>query len=160
MSLFGNDEYQWRETYFLLFRESDRPLTEQVSAALEDCDRFELTEIRSGDNGRFESLTLKSPDDFSGMDVTLVTGDEVSEHVEELLRDMIKTTLTDEERDKLDDLGDCNCRFDIFHFEQLSGGDSNEDEFLDPGGLLIVMELLADLCNGVGVDPQSGSFMG
>lgn len=160
MSLFGNDEYQWRETYFVLFREADRPSTQQVSDALSEDPRFEVTQIRGDSEGRFESLTLKSPDDFSAMDITLVTGDEVAEQVEELLRDLIKSTLTDEERDKLDELGDCDCRFDIFHFEQVAPGEPEEEEFLDPGGLLIVMERLAELCNGVSVDPQSGSLMG
>ena len=160
MSLFGNDQYQWRETYFVLFQESDRPSTKRVSDALADDSRFEVIEIRGDGEGRLESLTLVSPDDFSAMDITFVTGDEVSEQVEQLLQDMIRTTLTDEERTKLDDLGKCNARFDIFHFEQMQSGDGGEDEFLDPGGLLIVMETLTELCNGVSIDPQSGSFMG
>ena len=46
-----------------------------------------------------------------------------------------------------------------FHFEQVAGSNHEEEDFLDPGGLLIVLERLAELCRGVSVDPQSGSFM-
>ena len=47
------------------------------------------------------------------------------------------------------------------HFEEASfvGGDEGDDDPLDPGALLLVMECLAKLCRGVGVDPQSGSLM-
>jgi hypothetical protein len=30
MSLFGNGEYQWRETYFVMFRQADRPMANDV----------------------------------------------------------------------------------------------------------------------------------
>lgn len=34
MSLFENDEYRWRETYFVLFEEENRPLAKDVQQAL------------------------------------------------------------------------------------------------------------------------------
>ena len=40
-----------------------------------------------------------------------------------------------------------------------SSGEGEEDEFLDPGALLIVLAKLANLCQGVGIDPQSGAVM-
>lgn len=159
MSLFSDEQYQWRETYFVLFQDADRPLKAAVAAAFEGDSRIEVTEVRGDEAGLFESLTLRSPDDFSAMDITLVLGDEVKEQVDELLRDLAKTTLNDEERDKLDRLGECNARFDVFHFEQVQWSEGEADEVLDPGGLLIVLERLAGLCNGIGVDPQSGSLM-
>ena len=111
------------------------------------------------ESGNFESLTLRSPDDFSAMDITLVTGDEVLEQIEETVREMAKMTLTEEERKKLDQLAECDARFDVFHFEQLMLDDDGDDEFLDPGGLLLVLERLAKLCQGISIDPQSGSLM-
>ena len=158
MSLFGNDEYQWRETYFVLFRFKDRPVADDVVAALKN-DHNDIIDVRADESGLFESLTVKSPDDSSGMDITFVTGEEVTEHVEELLRDLVKSTLTDEDREKLNLLGDCDSRFDIFHFEQISFVGDEEDEILDPGSLLLVLEAVARLCRGVGIDPQSGSLI-
>lgn len=158
MALFGDDRYQWRETYFVLFREADRPSAEAVKQALRD-GRSVISELRADPKGKFESITLKSPEDFSAMDISYVTGEEVTEHVEELLRDLVKQTLNDDDRQKLNRLGECNARFDIFHFEEVQA-ETDEDEFLDPGALLLVLERLARLCKGVGIDPQSGSLIG
>jgi hypothetical protein len=157
MSLFGDERYQWRETYFILFRNSDRPSAEEVSQALAGDHRFEVSNVVADSSGRFDTLTLRSPDDFSAMDVSYVSGDEVKEQVRELLGDLAKTTLSEEERTLLDQLGDCDARLDVFHFEQLQGDE--DDDFLDPGALLIVLERLTKLCHGVGIDPQSGSLM-
>jgi hypothetical protein len=161
MSLFGNDEFQWRETYFVLFRSPDRPSSEDVVGALTAHDRrIQVSDVRQDETGRFESLTLLSPDDFAGMDISYVTGEEVIEQVEEMRAEMVKSTLTPEDRAKLEELTECDARFDIFHFEQVAPLDEGgDDDFLDPGALLIVMEKLSLLCNGIGVDPQSGSMM-
>lgn len=161
MSLFGDENYQWRETYFVLFRERDHPTAEAVVKGLSGGDsRFQVSEVRSDSEGLLDSLTLKSPDDFAAMDISYVTGEEVMEQVEELGRDLSRATLAKDERDKLRRLAMCDARFDIFHFEQVSSdhGDG-EEEFLDPAALLIVMERLTRLCRGVGIDPQSGAFM-
>ena len=73
---------------------------------------------------------------------------------------MAKATLTADDREKLAELRECNARFDIFHFEQVSpSGEDEDDEVLDPGALLIAIEKLSLLCNGIGIDPQSGSLM-
>ena len=65
-------------------------------------------------------------------------------------------TLMGDDSKKLKQLSECNARFDIYHFEQTSGG---EDEMLDPGGLLLVIEKLAEIAKGVGLDPQSNSLL-
>ena len=161
MSLFENDRYRWRETYFVLFHEDHRPTLEEVESALESLGkRYKIVDTKATPNGQFESLTLLSPADFAAMDVTFIDGEEVETHVQELLKEMKSFSLTDEEKAKLKRLPDCNARFDVFHFEQVLEGDRGEDEeFLDPGALLIVLAKLARLCNGVGIDPQSGAVM-
>jgi hypothetical protein len=164
MSLFGNDAYQWRETYFVLLRAVDRPNTEPVLSCLKQGrGHYELLDVTSDEHGRFESLTLLSPEDFSGMDVTYVTGNEVTEQLDELSREIAKSTLTEEDRKKLSRLQQCDARLDIYHFEQIAGSgigaEGEEEEFLDPGSLIIVLKRLAKLCHGIGVDPQSGTLM-
>ena len=160
MSLFGDSRYQWRETYFVLFRQSDRPLASQVVQELKrDHGRFEVSNVRKDRHGRLESLTLKCPDDFSAVDISYVSGEEVSEQVEELVRDISRGTLTEEEREKMQLVTRCDARFDIFHFEQVPPEDEEGDDFLDPAALLTVIERLSQLCHGVGIDPQSGSLM-
>lgn len=160
MSLFGNENYQWRETYFVLFRLAERPTAKDVETSLKQAhDRFKVIDVQSDEQGQFESLTLECPDDFSAMDITFVTGEEVAEHIEELSREVAKSTLTDETRKKLARLEHCDSRFDIYHFEQVAGRTTEEDDFLDPGSLLIVMKRLTKLCHGIGIDPQSGTLM-
>jgi hypothetical protein len=158
MSLFGNDKYKWRETYFVLFRQSDHPAVKDVSSALET-GRNKVTNVNAVGEGRFESATVESSEDHSGMDVTFVAGDEVREHVQELLNDFAKQTLSSEDQEKLNLLGECDSRFDIFHFEEIDDSAGDAEESLDPGALLLVIEQIVYLCKGVGIDPQSGSLI-
>lgn len=158
MSLFENDGYRWRETYFVLFDQQRRPSADDVEKSLKELgDRYELNNVRTDDAGRFESVTLVSPHDFAAMDITYIEGEEVIEQVRELGEEMKNATLSRDEMEKMARALECNARFDVYHFEQVS--DAGEDEFLDPGALLIVLEKLAELCDGISVDPQSGSIM-
>ncbi|MDG2380269.1 MAG: hypothetical protein P8N76_01205 [Pirellulaceae bacterium] len=164
MSLFENDEYQWRETYFILFEEENRPQAEQVSGALKELDsRFEVMNVKADEAGRFESLTLVSPDDYAAMDISFVVGDEVVEQTAELIDELLKATFTEEEKSAIRSLGDCRCRFDVYHFEQLTfvgrDGEGEEDDFMDPGALLTVMEKIAEVSDGVVVDPQANTIL-
>lgn len=160
MSLFGNDAFEWRETYFLLLRAADRPAAEQVVACLKQGhERYQLSAPQADRSGRFESITLLSPEDFSGMDITYVTGDEVSEQIDELSREIAKSTLSDGDRKKLTRLQQCDARLDVYHFENVAAKLGQDEEYLDPGSLIIVLRRLAKLCHGISVDPQSGMLM-
>lgn len=160
MSLFGNDSYQWRETYFLLLRSADRPLAKDVVACLKQGpEHYDLSEAQEDEKGRFESLTLISAEDFSGMDITYVVGEEVAEQIEELSRDISRSTLSDEDQKKLSRLRHCDARLDVYHFEKVATEFDQEEEYLDPGSLIIVLRRLARLCHGIGVDPQSGTLL-
>ena len=157
MSLFENSQYQYRETYFVLFHRSDRPTVANFEQALKDLGtRYEFDGARTDDDGRFESATLESPYDFAAMDISYMEGEDVSNQVNELNEQLKHTTLNGDELKKLAKLHDCDARFDVFHFEKVV---SDEDEFLDPGALLLVLEKLAELCNGVSIDGQSNSII-
>jgi hypothetical protein len=159
MSLFENDFYRWRETYFVLFEERNRPQPKLLEKTLRDLNpRYRIEGQRADDAGGFESLTLYSPDDYAAMDITYTAGEEVREQVQELLKEFRAAPGDKEEQEKLKKLTLCDARFDVYHFEELvpGGGEEDEEEFLDPGSLLIVLERLARACKGVGVDPQSG----
>jgi hypothetical protein len=160
MSLFENEGYQWRETYFVLLRAADRPKADQVVTCLKQgTEQYQIADVLADTDGGFESLTLHSPDDFSAMDVTYVTGEEVTEQIDELIREIMKSTLSDDDRKKLMWLQQCDSRLDVYHFENVAAEPDAEDEYLDPGSLIIVLRRLAKLCHGVGVDPQSGTLM-
>jgi len=159
MSLFENDLYQWRETYFVVFEESRRPTAEAMKKKLLSLgDRYELENFSATEAGEFESVTIFSPTDFAAMDITYTSGEDVAESIAVIQEQLLDAPLTKEEKAKLRRLPDCNARLDIYHFEQATSGE-DEDEILDPGALLIVLEQVATLCRGIGVDPQSGELM-
>ncbi|SRR5690606_21486771 len=161
MSLFENDEYQWRETYFVLLEEGRRPTAAELQRVIRSIgNRFEVQEVRSSDGG-FELLTVISPQDFAGIDITYNSGEDVIVQVDELVRELARATLTLEERAKVQRLKGCTARFEVFHFEHTGavGGGEEEDEILDPGGLLIVLEKLAEHYHGIAVDPQAGALL-
>ncbi len=160
MSLFQNDEYQWRETFFVLFDESQRPTAEQMRQVLSVVNpNFQLGDIRSDEEGLFESLTLISSDDYAGMDITCVAGEEKLEPVGELIEELRSTVATDDEMARLKRIPACNARFDIYHFERIVHDAAEEEDFMDPGSLLAVLEELTQMCDGIGIDPQSGSLV-
>ncbi len=161
MSLFENDDYQWRETYFVLYDDTQRPTRQTLEAALRKLGRrIEVGDVQTDAEGRFESLTVVAPDDYAGMDISCVSGDEVAEQVGELSAELSRGVLTREDRAKIKRLHACTGRLDVYHFERNHSGAATEDEeLLDPGSLLVVLDQLAELCDGVVVDPQSGTFL-
>lgn len=162
MSTFENQNYKWRETYFVLFDSARRPKLEEVKQRLARLNpRFELSEGEADEHGRIDSISLRSPQDYAAMDISYVSGEEVSEQVDELQRDL-KEGIDADEEPKFNQLGQCDAKFDILHFEQVASEEPDEDaedEMLDPSALLSVMDVLMELTKGVGIDPQSGSLL-
>ena len=162
MSTFEREEFKWRETYFVLFDSAKRPTLKKVEQVLRGMNsRFELSNARADEDGRFESITIMSPDDYAALDISFESGEEALEQGAALYAEM-KASVTDkEERAKLERLPKCDARFDLLHFEQVTdepAGDE-DDEMLDPSALLIVLDALVELADGVGVDPASGTLL-
>ena len=60
----------------------------------------------------------------------------------------------------LERLPECSARLDIYHFERTVYPEADdEDDLMDPGALLSVLQRLAELCEGIPVDPQSGILL-
>jgi len=163
MSTFERDEYKWRETYFVLFDSCNRPSLKQIEQTLNDLsERFQLSNATSDDDGRFESITVISPDDYAALDISYEAGEEVLEQIP-TLEEELKENITDaEEKAKLARLTKYDAKLDLLHFEQTSEAEPDEDEMdemLDPSLLLIVLDAIVELTGGVGVDPQSGTIL-
>ncbi len=165
MSTFERQDYKWRETYFVLFDSCKRPMLKRVERVLNDLsDRFVLSNARADEDGRFDSITVMSPDDYAALDVSYESGEEVVEQAAAFCQELKGSVSDDEERAKLARLAKFDARFDLLHFEE-TGDDEAEsdedemDEILDPSALLIVLDALVELTDGVGVDPQSGTLL-
>ncbi|MCG8587168.1 MAG: hypothetical protein MI757_20880 [Pirellulales bacterium] len=162
MSLFDNNLYQWRETYFVYFREKDRPSLEIVEKCLKASgQRTRIEDGRADADGKFESITIYAPDSNSAMDVACVADEEVAEACENLITEMTGEAGIDEP-EKLAKLDGCDIRLEVMHFEEMveyPDLDVDEmEEMLEPTALLGVLGALAEACKGVAVDPQTGTF--
>lgn len=165
MSMFENDQYRWRETYFVLFQSANRPKLGAVEKALHQLDaRYQLANSDADEDGFFESLTLISPDDFAAIDICYTEGDEVREQVRDLVVELRPMACEADCETQLKQMNSCDARFDVLHFEEVSesldgdGDDDVLDDALDPSALLLVMAELAKVTGGVAVDPQSGTI--
>jgi hypothetical protein len=160
MSTFENDQYQWRETYFVLFASAKRPKLEAVVRRLSELDhRLTLAAPSADAHGRFESITVVAPEACSAIDICFTSGEEVVEQCRDLAGELRPSECRGGDLARAHRLGAFDARFDVLHFEQLSDTDDDLDEVFDPGALLMVLEALAELTGGIAVDPQSGSMM-
>ncbi len=164
MSLFENDEYQWRETYFVLFDKEKRPTAEQLETLLKNLNKaYDIRDVRSDEQGMFESLTLISTDDYAAMDLTCAANEEILDQIQELGKEISELAGPDE-LPTVKRIYECTARLEVYHFEQMvfvgsAGSDEEPDDFMDPGSLLVVLDRIAELCDGIVVDPQSNSLM-
>lgn len=157
-------ELHWRETYYILFPSNRRPTLTQIDASLATIgDQCQLKNREANDDGFFESILVESPDDHSAVEISYEMGELVTEQSLELAKEM-----QDElSADQLTILLQADARLDVMHFERVAGGSDDqwgddEDEMadmLDPTCLLLAVEALADLTDGVPVDPASGSVL-
>jgi len=161
MSMFENSQYRWRETYFVLFQSSNRPTLETLQHRLSKLNsRFTLTNLSADDSGRFESMTVLSPDDFAALDVCYLEGPEVRDWGAEMADELETTDCRPEDRARLAQIRQCDARFDVLHFEQVVHFEDDEpDDMLDPSTLLVVITALCKETEGLAVDPQAGTFL-
>lgn len=162
MSMFDNAQYRWRETYFVLFDAARRPTLKAIKTRLAALNsRYVLTNCRADKHGRFESLSVLSPEDFAALDISYLSGEEVREQARALARELRRDGSGGEDSVTLKRLAQADARFDVLHFEMLTDAESEEEdeEMFDPSMLLIVLEALAGLTDGIAVDPQSGTVL-
>jgi len=163
MSMFEDNRYRWRETYFVLFDAKNRPKLSSVAKALSALNkRFQLTNLSADDEGRIDSLTLLAPDDFAALDICYIGGEEVLEQGAALVDDLKKVGSDIAPPVPWQRIKQYDGRFDVLHFEQVpedAEDDSEDDGMLDPSALLIVLGALAKLTAGIAIDPQAGTFL-
>jgi hypothetical protein len=163
MSMFEDGRYRWRETYFVFFDAKKQPKLATVAKTLEALnDRFQLTNLNADENGRIDSLTLISPDDYAALDICFSSGDEVVEQAAALVEDLKKADPDAHPPIPWSEVKKFDGRFDVLHFEQVPEDVEEDVEdmgMLDPSALLVVLGALAKLTAGISVDPQAGTFL-
>ncbi len=160
MSLFENHEYRWRETYFVLFEQTKRPTLDTFKRMLASLPgHYQVSAASVEEDNLIESVTVVAPEDNAALDISYVDGEEVVEQAGDL-QDQVKPS-DEQERQKLRKLNRASARLDIMHFEHVSSFEANdeEDEMLDPSALLVILDHLVEMTDGVAFDPQSGTLL-
>jgi len=160
----GNDEQlEWRDTYFVLFKQSDRPTLTQVEAAItESSKRLKLENLEADEDGMFESLLVQAPQDNAALEISYERGEAVAEQSVELVKQM----QDDLEPKQMQRMLKADARLDIMLFERVRDDAAENDDdqeweggSLDPSSLLNVVGALAKLTHGLPIDPASGAVL-
>ncbi len=159
----NDDQLEWRDTYFILFDQSDRPTLTQVEAAItESSRRLKLENLEADDDGMFESVLVHAPQDNAALEISYETGEAVVAQSADLAK-QLKGEL---DKKKLAKMFQADARLDVILLERVQadgsdGGDEEEWETgaLDPSSLLNVVDALAKLTGGLPIDPASGAIL-
>jgi len=160
MSLFENASYEWRETYFVFCNATQPPSSEDIGELIAELGAgYEASEVRTDDEGNFESVTIFCHADSAAMDITYLAGDDVASTMQELPDELHSKERPAEEKQQIRRILTSDARYDIYHFEDTAGKEDLEEMPLDPGALLLVINRIAEKYNGVAIDPQSGELI-
>jgi hypothetical protein len=163
MNVENDEQLEWRDTYFVLFQQSDRPTLTQVEAAITDSSkRLKLENLEADEDGMFESVLVQAPEDNAALEISYERGEAVmlqSVELAEQLKD-------DASPKQLQRMMKADARLDIMLFERVNddavGGEEGpewEGGSLDPSSLLNVVGALAKLTGGLPIDPASGAVL-
>jgi hypothetical protein len=161
-----DDQLEWRDTYFILFQQADRPTLTQVEAAITDSStKLKLQNLEADDDGMFESMLVQAPQDNAALEISYERGEAVVEQSVDLARQL----KDDLEPKQLQKMLKADARLDVMLFERVrddfgnGAGDEDDEEWaassLDPASLLNVVEALAKLTSGLPIDPASGAIL-
>jgi hypothetical protein len=160
----NDDQLEWRDTYFILFQQTDRPTLTQVEAAITESSRkLKLENLEADEDGMFESVLVQAPQDNAALEISYETGDAVVQQS----ADLAKQLKDDLKAKQLQRMLKADARLDVMLFERVHaesfGGEDDDDDWetgsLDPSSLLNVVGALAKLTGGLPIDPASGAIL-
>ena len=120
MSLYDDDRYTWRETYFVLFGDLQRrPLLDELKRGLQH-GSLKILGSATNPEGRLRTLTVASYENHSALEIVFRYGPQVTAEIDDLVRTLEKGC-THKERDRLHAMKHWTAKFDVLHFEQSAG---------------------------------------
>ena len=152
----------------MLFDSGKRPTLRHVEKVLHGLsDRFQLTGGMADEDGRFESLDLLAPDDYAALSTSATSRAKKCWSRPPALAKELKRV---GRRPRTDGpggrLAKCDARFDMLHFEEMTAATAGRNgrgrrirRDARPRRCCIVLDALAELTKGIGVDPQSGTLV-
>ena len=113
-----DDQLEWRDTYFILFQQSDRPTLTQVEAAITDATRrLKLENLEADEDGMFESVLVQAPQDNAALEISYETGDAVVEQSADLAKQLKGEAIA---RAAASKLLKADARLDVMLFERVT----------------------------------------
>ena len=121
MTLFEDNRYDWRETYFVYFESAHRPKLPVIRRALQTyAPLFKVLDSKAEPNGNLVKMTIASYEDHAALEVVYREGNDVLTEIQHLAKSW-KNEATAEELSQLQKIIQCRTRLDIHHFEQTAG---------------------------------------
>jgi len=121
MTLFADNRYDWRETYFVYFESSHRPRLPEIRRALHAfAPLLNVLDSKAEANGNLVAMTIASYENHAALEIVYREGNDVLTEAQHLVRSL-KKEATAEERSRLQKIVQCKARFDVHHFEQTAG---------------------------------------
>lgn len=120
MSMFDDNRFCWRETYFVMFDADKRPETAKLVRSLKRMhNRHEIRAIRSDAEGRLISLCVIAPNDSAAVEIQYRGDTDVQHEFAALAGELERHELTEKERKKIATAKTCNAKIEVLHFEQM-----------------------------------------
>ena len=118
MTLFDDDRYDWRETYFVYFESSQRPKLSEVRHALKNhAPFFDILDSKADVNEDIVAMTIASYEDHAALEIVYREGNDVLAEAKHLFH-TLKNDASVRELSQLKKIVLCPTRFDVHHFEQ------------------------------------------
>jgi hypothetical protein len=121
MSLFNDERYTWRETYFVLFDPAKRPRLSDVRRELRHvAGTLTILNDKAELNGNLTSMTVASYEDHAALEIVYHEGNSVPNEIG-LLAEILEKGCTAKEKEQLQKAKKYRAKFEILHFEQTAG---------------------------------------
>jgi hypothetical protein len=121
MTLFDDERYVWRETYFVLFEPKMRPQFVEVRKNFDTrAGCFSILDKKIFDDDSMESITIASYEDHAAIEIIYTEGETVLKENQALFNTISKDC-PPKERDLLRKAKNFTARYNILHFEQVAG---------------------------------------
>lgn len=121
MSLFSDERYTWRETYFVLFDPAMRPRLSDVRRELRHvAGTLTILDNKAEPNGNLASMTVASYEDHAALEIAYHEGNNVHSEIS-LLTELLEKGSTQKEKEQLHNAKKYRAKFEILHFEQTAG---------------------------------------
>jgi hypothetical protein len=121
MSLFNDERYTWRETYFVLFDPAMRPRLSDVRRELQHvAGTLTILRDKAELNGNLTSMTVASYEDHAALEIVYHEGNNVPNEIG-LLAEILEKGCTTKEKEQLQKARNYRAKFEILHFEQTAG---------------------------------------